>query len=113
MAAERDERTARIRELNDQLRTTGLGGETMITRSLAALDKEELARVLTAVREFKDFSPDNDPWGEHDCAVLEVDGRRILFKIDYYDASLEFGSDDPGDPAKTKRVLTIMLAEDY
>jgi hypothetical protein len=108
-----DDRTERIRALNDRLRTTGQGGQTMMTRAVASLAEDELARVLAAVREFKEFSPDNDPWGEHDCASLEVDGRRILFKIDYYGPSLEFGSEDPADSARTRRVLTIMLAEDY
>ena len=34
-------------------------------------------------------------------------------KIDYCDASMEFGSEDPADLSKTTRVLTIMLAEDW
>ncbi len=108
-----DDRRARIRVLNDQLRTTGQGGQTMMTSTLAALEEAELQRAIAAVREFKDFSPDNDPWGEHDCASLEMDGRRILWKIDYYDPNLEFASEDPADSTRTRRVLTIMLAEDY
>lgn len=33
--------------------------------------------------------------------------------IDYYDAACHFGSEDPSDEAKTTRVLTILLPEDY
>ncbi len=31
----------------------------------------------------------------------------------YYDANVEFGSEDPADPTKTTRVLTIMLTSEY
>ena len=33
--------------------------------------------------------------------------------MDYYDKELEAGSEDPADPEKTTRVLTLMLAEDW
>ena len=43
----------------------------------------------------------------------DAEALRHLFKIDYYDASMKFGSEDPADLSKTTRVLTIMLAEDW
>ena len=106
-------RTARIRQLNDQLRRKGIGGRIVITRGIQALGPDGVREVLTAVARFDDFSEDNDPWGEHDCAVLTVGGRRIIFKVDYYDCDLRWHSPDASDPAVTERVLTIMLSEEY
>jgi Protein of unknown function (DUF3768) len=37
----------------------------------------------------------------------------VIFKIDYYDRSLNFHSPDPADPAVTERVITLMLAAEY
>jgi hypothetical protein len=106
-------KTARIRELNDQLRCKGLGGRVVITRGIEALGVHGVRNVLTAVARFDDFTEDNDPWGEHDCAVLTVDGRRMIFKVDYFDRDLRWHSPDASDPAVTERVLTIMLSEAY
>ena len=59
------------------------------------------------MREFAAFSPDNDPYGEHDFGAIEWDSIRVFFKLDYYDRDMRFGSPDPADPAVTTRVLTI------
>ena len=107
------EKTARIRELNDQLRRQGIGGRVMITPGIQALGPDDVRHVLTAVARFDDFTEDNDPWGEHDCAVLTAAGRRIIFKHDYFDRELRWHSPDASDPAVTERVLTVMLAEEY
>jgi hypothetical protein len=106
-------KAARVRELNDQLRCKAIGGRIVITRGIQALGADDLRAVLLAVARFDDFSEDNDPWGEHDCATLTVDGRRVIFKIDYYDRDLAYHSPDASDPAVTERVLTVMLGEEY
>ena len=107
------DRTGRIRALNDQLRASGIGGRLVFTRGIAALPEPDIAAVLLAVQTFTDFTPDNDPYGEHDFALVEVAGERVMFKIDYYDRAMTGLSANPADPAVTCRVLTIMLASEY
>ena len=62
---------------------------------------------------FDAFDEDNDPHGEHDFGSFELAGRTFFWKIDYYDPNLEFGAEYPSDPSKTKRILTLMLADEY
>ena len=70
----------RIRDLNDKLRTTGSGGKTFLTRGLIAKGADFIAKATAAVQAFDAFTEDNDPWQEHDCAALEVDGETVMFK---------------------------------
>lgn len=105
--------STRVRALNDKLRRFQRGGRIMITPGIQVLGAAGVARVLTAVAQFDAFTGDNDPHGEHDCAILAVDGLRVMFKIDYYDRKLTYHSPDPGDPSVTKRVMTVMLADEY
>lgn len=108
------ENTARIRELNDQLRTKGIGGQVVASGTLAYLDEGFRNRVLDAVRLTPvETGGGDDPYCEHDFGTVKVDGGSYTWKIDYYDAKMEFGSEDPSDPDRTTRVLTIMKSSDY
>ena len=112
---------------NDDLRQNGFStvpGQTVITSGIAALGAEAVEIITAAVRGFSDFNPDNDPYGEHDCATLTVpiydqysgekEEHKIIFKIDYYsDNECQWGSEDPSNLKETYRVMTIMLASDY
>lgn len=103
-----------IAGLNDLLRTTFLTGKVILTEGIQALEPADMADVITAVREFSDFGPDNDPYGEHDFGAFDHPAAgKVFWKIDYYDRAMTAGSEDPGDPAVTTRVLTIMLAREY
>jgi hypothetical protein len=65
------------------------------------------------VRTFDAFAEENDPYGEHDFGAFDFDGQRFFWKIDYYNPPLEVHSEDPTDPSKTRRLLTVMLADEY
>jgi hypothetical protein len=106
-------RTARIAELNDALRRHGTNGKIVMTRGVIETVGGQLPDLLKAVAAFDAFDGDNDPHGERDYGSVEFDGHDVLWKIDYYDPRLEFGSEDPSDPAVTLRVLTMMLSSEY
>ena len=108
-----DPQTNAIRVLNDQFRHTLKGGMLMLTAGIIALGADAQARIIAAVQAFDAFTPDNDPYGEHDFGSLDLDGERIFFKLDYFNPTRAMHSEDPADPSKTERVLTIMLSSEY
>ncbi len=105
--------SASISRLNDLLRTHGIGGKVLATPSVVNLSSNTRAEVMNAIRDFDAFTDDNDPYGEHDFGAVEVAGDKFFFKIDYYDQTMERGSDNPADSNITTRVMTIMRAEEY
>lgn len=91
----------------------GIASRVVQTPGICALPLEVQSRIRERVETFDQFTPDNDPFHERDCAIFEHYGTRILWKIDYYDPTFERHSDDASDPLATRRVLTIMLASEY
>jgi hypothetical protein len=105
--------TLRIRALNDAFRSTFIGGDVLFTASVDALPEVIKSDIIAAVQAFTGFDEDNDPWGEHDCATLSVDGHEVMFKIDYFDHAKKYGSPDPSDAMVTHRVLTVLFPSEY
>jgi len=106
-------RAERIRLLNDGFRTTFSGGAVVLTVGVDALAADLKAQVFSKVRTFAAFDSDCDPHGEHDFGSFELGGVTYFFKLDYYEPDMQGGSEDPADPTKTARVLTIMRADEY
>jgi hypothetical protein len=103
-----------ITKLNDVLRTTFLTGRVILTEGIASLSETQQEDIITKVRTFDAFCEDNDPYGEHDFGAFDQEGvGKIFWKIDYYDVDYHWHSPDPANPKVTRRVLTIMLAEEY
>jgi hypothetical protein len=105
----------RIRDLNDAFRKNfhPALGRTVLTAGVDALPSDVRAMANRKVATFDAFDGDNDPHAEHDFGAFDLAGHKFFFKLDYYDPGLESGSADPADSAKTTRVLTLMLAEEY
>jgi len=100
------------RVLNDNFRSTFIGGRLMLSAGVAELPVDIKARLFLTVQSFSDFTRDNDPHGEHDFGSVEIDGETYFWKIDYYAPDLRSGAEDASLP-ETMRVLTIMRADEY
>ena len=111
--AETLSKSDRIRMLNDSFRSTFVGGVVLVTQGVDMLSPDVKAEVLRRVRSFSQFNSENDPRNEHDFGNFEIAAQTFFFKVDYYARDMEGGSEDPAEPAKTTRVLTIMRADEY
>ncbi|RWO76141.1 DUF3768 domain-containing protein, partial [Mesorhizobium sp.] len=90
-----DETVLETRLLNDDLRIRRVGGTIVITTGIASLGPSAIRDIISAITAFDSFTRENDPYGEHDCAVMTVSGIKIIWKIDYYDLSRRYHSPDP------------------
>lgn len=103
----------KLAALNDQARQSMTGCTLFLTKGIFELPELVQDAILAKVRDFGAFTPDNDPYGEHDFGAFDFAGERIYWKFDYYDPNMQFGSSDPTDPAQTTRVLTVLLADEW
>ena len=117
------EAASAIARLNDRLRdhiTQPGTDRVMMTSGIAELigdvgifrNFRKRAELLRAIRGYDAFTRANDPYGEHDLGTFDFEGAACMWKIDYYNADLSAGSEDPSDPSVTVRVLTIMRADE-
>lgn len=120
----------RIARLNDLARRAmGVACTAVATVGFRSLPDADQSCVRELIETFDVFDEDNDPHGERDFGTIYqlVDGgwtterprlrdderERVFWKIDYYDRQMQFASDDATNPAITRRVLTIMLSDEY
>ena len=120
--------TDRIRRLNDMARTQPqiVNATWVMTigvqHLLASQDdspagvtiaRDRVMALRNAVATYSDWTEDNDPYGEHDFGVFMLFGQRLYFKIDYFHPTRDTLAPMPGNVELCRRVLTIMLAEEY
>ncbi len=124
------EQTARIARLNDLARTAmGVACTAVATVGFRSLPDADQSCVRELIETFDVFDEDNDPHGERDFGTIyqlsdghwtterprlrEDERERVFWKLDYYDRAMRLASEDAADPAVTRRVLTIMLSDEY
>jgi Protein of unknown function (DUF3768) len=124
------EQTARIARLNDVARRAmGVACTAVATVGFRSLSASDQSRVRELIETYDAFDEDNNPHGERDFGTIyqlacgrwtterprlrDDEHERVFWKFDYYDRDLQFGSEDAANPAVTRRVLTIMLADEY
>ncbi len=100
---------ARIAQLNDEFRRSGPTPDWIATAGAIALSN--FPGLVQAVRDYDDFTPGNDPYGEHDFGNLTWDNEKTYWKIDYYDQALQYGEDALSPLCR--RIMTILLASEY
>jgi Protein of unknown function (DUF3768) len=107
----------------------GVACTAVATVGFRSLPEADQSCVRALIETFDAFDDDNDPQGERDFGSIyqlgdgcwttdrprlrENERERVFWKLDYYDRQMEFASDDAADPAITRRVLTIMLSDEY
>ena len=81
----------------------------LLTRGIyTKFTNSEVADILQKVKSFTDFTPDNDPWKEHDFGSFIYKGETIFWKIDdYTSVAKEYNKEGYA------LVLTVLLADEY
>jgi hypothetical protein len=123
------DKTDHIRKLNDLARTQPaivnaswvitpgvralLAGGSELDGALPEATAERIAALRHAVASFNDFPEGNDPYREHDFGSFELYGDRLFWKVDYYHPDRDTLAPEPANIELCRRVVTIMLAEEY
>ncbi len=111
---------AQVAKANDAFRVAILSGghpvylgRAVCTQGVAAEGLDFVVRAQIAVAAFSEFTEHNDPYGDHTFGAVTVADKTVWFKIDLYDESYSFGTDDALDDARTRRVLTLLFPSEY
>ena len=68
--------------------------------------------ILWKVQNFNVFNNSNNPHGEHDFGIVEVEGESYHFKFDYFeDETLQYAAEN--HLIEAYRVLTILHSTEY
>ncbi|MBR0904559.1 DUF3768 domain-containing protein [Bradyrhizobium liaoningense] len=102
----------RDRSRNEELREYLLGGATVASPKIAALDLPTLRQLISQLARYDDFSETVGRFDDHAFGMFDFQGATIVFKIEM--TSLAGVGQSRSTPfAKADRIMTIMFAEEY
>lgn len=119
-AADASNRTTAIAARNDARRRSGGGigvATTVLPEGFNALDVFDQIYIGEMLRDYREFTPETDPSGEHKSGVFMRGTYRVHWHIAYLDrAAWEAGrrlpSIDAADDAVTHRLLVVSFADE-
>ncbi|ABG51938.1 hypothetical protein Tery_2755 [Trichodesmium erythraeum IMS101] len=110
---EKEVRQRTITKLNDRFRNGDKSlGEYKMSRQVLALSRKKQKELFKEIQDFCDFTPENDPEGQHEMGKVMMDGVEYVWKIDYLDTSMIMLSDVPEDINRTTRVLLVIREDE-
>ena len=115
---EREQNAKTIAAQNDRFRGTWgadftIPGRIVLTTAVAQLGVAVHVKIMQAVQNFDGLTEENDPTGEHEIGVFQIEGKTFRWKIDLYDGDFRHSSEHRVDAANTRRVLTIMTPQNF
>jgi hypothetical protein len=69
--------------MNEEFRASFTGGVVTITSGMPALCEDVRAEVLKRVRDFKHFTPENNPHGENDFGSFKIADTTTRAALDF------------------------------
>ena len=93
-----------IAKLNDEFRANPSLGTLILTEGIRSNTHDDIATIINKVRNFNDFDENNNPYGEKDFGAFDFKGKKIFWKIDYYDKEFLFLSPDACKPRLTSKL---------
>lgn len=91
-----------IKELNDNFRKSFLGGHVIISQKVQMLPAKSRKELFEYIKQFNNFTKENDPYGEHDFGSIKFQNNVYFWKIDYYDTNFLYHSPNPSNTSVTK-----------
>lgn len=74
-------------------------------------DEKLLNRAIIEIAKFSEWNEEVLE-NRHDSGMVEIDGIRVAWRIEYYDKELQRRSETPGLGYETRRVLCYALEKD-